>query len=167
MSNLEKSKKIKGIIIKIVIISLSFLFFWWLYEIYTKIEVIDSSKNSSQYVAQRAELTVEEAENTSKTISDTIEEANKAVVGISKIKNMGTSIFTNESSSTLGIGTGFLVSDNGYIVTNEHVSGEKYSTCYVTLESGKVYNGNVVWSDSNLDISIVKIIRIQKEEYKC
>ena len=88
---------------------------------------------------------------------DTIEEANKAVVGISKIKNMGTSIFTDGSSSSLGIGTGFIVSEDGYIVTNEHVSGEKLSNCYVTLENGKSFTGNVVWSDSNLDISIVKI----------
>ena len=79
------------------------------------------------------------------------------MVGISKIKNMGTSIFTNGSSSNLGIGTGFIVSKDGYIVTNEHVAGEKFSNCYVTLENGKSFTGNVVWSDSNLDISIVKI----------
>jgi S1-C subfamily serine protease len=49
------------------------------------------------------------------------------------------------------------VTENGYILTNEHVSGAKYSSCYVTLENGKNYNANVVWSDSDLDLSIIKI----------
>ena len=35
--------------------------------------------------------------------------------------------------------------------------GDKFSSCYVTLENGITYNGNVVWSDSDLDLSIVKI----------
>ena len=49
------------------------------------------------------------------------------------------------------------VSDNGYILTKEHVSGGKYSKCYVTLENGNTYDGTVVWSDSDLDLSITKI----------
>lgn len=45
----------------------------------------------------------------------------------------------------------------GYILTNQHVCGNKYSTCYVTLENGKLYSGNVVWADSAIDLAIVKI----------
>jgi len=37
------------------------------------------------------------------------------------------------------------------------VAGNKYSNCYVTLENGKTYNGNVVWNDEDLDLAIVKI----------
>ena len=55
------------------------------------------------------------------------------------------------------MGTGFIVSNDGYIVTNQHVSGEKNSTCYVTLENGKNYKASVVWSDTDLDLSIIKI----------
>ena len=42
-------------------------------------------------------------------------------------------------------------------MTNEHVSGGKFSNCYVTLESGNTYNGSVVWADSEIDLAIVKI----------
>ena len=157
MKNTGKLAKIKKIFLKLIIIIFLVLIFWWLYGMYAKIEVSDNMQQNNEYTAEKTSLTIEEAEESSKTISDTIEEANKAVVGISKIKNMGTSIFTDGSSSSLGIGTGFIVSEDGYIVTNEHVSGEKFSNCYVTLENGKSYTGNVVWSDSNLDISIVKI----------
>ena len=90
-------------------------------------------------------------------VSDIVEETIKSVVGISKIKNSGTSIFGKTSVQQLGLGTGVVISENGYILTNEHVSGARYSTCYITLENGDIYNGNVVWSDSNLDVAIVKI----------
>lgn len=36
------------------------------------------------------------------------------------------------------------------------MAGDKFSTCYITLEDGKIYNGSVVWSDSDLDLAIVK-----------
>lgn len=62
-----------------------------------------------------------------------------------------------DGSSKLGLGTGLIVTDNGYILTNAHVSGEKYSTCYVTLETGEVFTGNVVWSDMDVDLAILKI----------
>lgn len=52
---------------------------------------------------------------------------------------------------------GVIVTDNGYILTNHHVAGNKYSSCYVTLEDGKVYEGDVVWADENIDLAIVKI----------
>ena len=70
---------------------------------------------------------------------------------------MGSSIFTEDGIEKLGLGTGVIASSNGYIITNEHVSGDKYSSCYVTLENGNTYDANVVWSDATLDLSIVKI----------
>lgn len=129
-----------------------------IYEIITTNKQILTAKNNEieiQKIAQ--EISIDEKENEDEEISKIIEETLKAVVGISKIKNSGTSIFVTDSVNKLGIGTGVIVSENGYIVTNEHVSGEKYSSCYVTLENGEVYNGTVIWSDSDLDMSIVKI----------
>ena len=90
-------------------------------------------------------------------ISNTIEKVNSAVVGVAKLRNIGSTIFLSDGVESLGLGTGFIVSDDGYILTNEHVSGSKYSSCYVTLEDGKTYTGSVVWSDNAIDISIVKI----------
>lgn len=52
---------------------------------------------------------------------------------------------------------GIIVSENGYILTNEHVSGIQNSTCYITMDEGKKYVGIVVWSNSDLDLAIVKI----------
>ena len=100
---------------------------------------------------------MEKEEEESRKIADVIEDTTEKVVGISKLKNTGNSIFLNNKEDELGLGTGFIVTQDGYIVSNSHVTGEKYSKCYVTLESGNNYEGTVVWADADLDLSIVKI----------
>lgn len=90
-------------------------------------------------------------------ISQMIENVSHSIVGISKIKSTGSTVFLSDATTQLGLGTGVIITDNGYILTNEHVSGGKYSTCYVTLENGNTYNGSVTWADSEIDLAIVKI----------
>ena len=103
------------------------------------------------------EQTVESEEEKSQTIADMLEETTRKVVGISKLKNAGSSIFSKNTETELGLGTGFVVTSDGYILSNEHVTGSKYSKCYITLENGANYEGTVVWSDSNIDLSLTKI----------
>ena len=100
---------------------------------------------------------MEEVEENSKNIADIIEKTTRKVVGISKLKNTGNSILSKSTETELGLGTGIIITENGYILSNEHVTGEKYSKCYITLENGINYDGTVMWSDSNLDLSITKI----------
>jgi len=91
----------------------------------------------------------------------------KALFGISKITTNDTGIFSINSVKTLSLGSGMIVSDNGYILTNEHVSGERYSKCYITIEGdSKEYPGTVVWSDSDIDLSIIKIEKLGLIEAK-
>jgi S1-C subfamily serine protease len=101
--------------------------------------------------------------NSSKTVDNrpdiNLEDITKCVVGISKLQNSTSSVFLNKE--TVGIGSGIILTDNGYILTNYHVSGNKYSNCYITLENGQVYNGMVVWTDSNIDLAIIKIDAVE------
>lgn len=119
---------------------------------YTDIDVYSTDENNN--VAVR--LSQNESKKEEQNITEVLESVTKSVVGISKIKNKGNSIFLNNSASDLGLGTGMIVSENGYILTNWHVAGNKYSNCYITLENGKSYNGSVAWADSDLDLAIVK-----------
>ncbi len=57
----------------------------------------------------------------------------------------------------VGNGSGFLVSSDGYIVTNRHVVDDKTATYTVTLNSGKKYPAKVIASDQVYDIAVVKI----------
>lgn len=95
-----------------------------------------------------------ESDNNRKNV---IQQATRSVVGISKIKDNGNTVFSSDGVNKMGIGSGIIVSESGYILTNEHVSGGKLSSCYITVEDGKKYSGRVVWSDSDLDLAIVKV----------
>lgn len=152
----SKNSKLKNILIIFAIIILTAILAIILYEMYEKINVYNYEENLSS-TATRTIQTVEEVKAESKQIADTIESVTSCVVGISKIKNAGSTIFLKDGVSNLGLGTGVIVSENGYILSNEHVTGSKYSNCYITLENGKTYTANVVWSDSTIDLSISKI----------
>ena len=147
-------KSLEIIVLIILIISFAVL----AYCVYVSFKFDKSTENSSY---KATELSTQVGANNvlkeNTDISNTIEKVNSAVVGVAKLRNIGSTIFLSDGVESLGLGTGFIVSDDGYILTNEHVSGSKYSSCYVTLEDGKTYTGSVVWSDNDIDISIVKI----------
>ena len=147
----SKLKKALGTMLLVVSVSAISIY---LYNIYINISIKNEQKNSGD-VGTAIRLSTETEKEVE--ISNTLEDVTKCIVGISKIKNNGDAIFEAEATEKLSLGTGIIISDNGYIVTNWHLAGNKYSSCYVTLEDGNVYNGNTVWADSNLDLAIVKI----------
>ncbi len=129
---------------------------YYLYYTYQTID-LSSEYKTSKLNTTVSKQTTEVVTETSSNIVEVLENVSKCVVGISKIKTHSNSIFSNNSATELGMGTGIVVSSNGYILSNCHVTGEKLSTCYVTLENGYTYDGTVVWSDSEMDLSITKI----------
>ena len=152
----QKNTLTKILIITILTVGIGILSFF-LYITYKNIEIDSQDYAVTKTLSTGNAQTVENVNEDSKNVADIIEDTTKKVVGISKLKNAGSSIFSKSQESELGLGTGFIVTENGYIVSNAHVTGEKYSKCYVTLENGMTYDGKVEWSDTNLDLSIVKI----------
>lgn len=55
-----------------------------------------------------------------------------------------------------GLGSGFIISPDGYILTNDHVAGNA-KEIKVTLTSGDKYNATLVGTDQVSDISLLKI----------
>lgn len=135
-----------------------------MYITYKNIEIDENKYTAEKLQSTIKEQTVEKAEENSKTVADIIEETTQKVVGISKLKNAGNSIFSKSTESELGLGTGIIVTENGYILSNEHVTGSEYSKCYITLENGENYEGTVLWSDTDIDLSITKI---EAKNLKC
>ena len=88
-------------------------------------------------------------------IENLIENSMYSIVGISKIKEKAISSFLN-NENVLGMGSGVVISQDGYILTNSHTTGGLYSTCYISLINGENYTGEVIWEDEILDIAILK-----------
>ena len=55
-----------------------------------------------------------------------------------------------------GLGSGFLISPDGYIVTNDHVAGNAKEIT-VTLTSGEKYKAELIGTDQVADIALLKI----------
>jgi serine protease Do len=55
-----------------------------------------------------------------------------------------------------GLGSGFLISADGYIVTNDHVAG-RASKVIVTMTDGREYDAKIIGSDPTSDIALLKI----------
>ena len=163
-----KKKKVKNYKKRIIITTIIALLLWitgfYIYITYENIEIDTTKYETTRLQSTTNEQTVESEEENSQKIADIIEETTRKVVGISKLKNTGSSIFSKSTETELGLGTGFIVTQDGYILSNEHVTGSKYSKCYITLENGNNYEGTVVWSDSDLDLSLTKI-NAQNLEY--
>ena len=140
----NKAKYIMKKMLKIFLIIFISIF---IYEFYIDLQTQESEADVSS--------TQKDSDVNSNSIEDVLENSFNSVVGISKLKDNGTSIFLMNASEDLGLGTGIIVSKNGYILTNQHVSGD--SSCYVTLPSGNTSKAKVIWSDKDLDLSIVKV----------
>lgn len=57
------------------------------------------------------------------------------------------------------IGSGFIISSDGLVVTNQHVIGSSPSTVHVTLTDGTRYQAEVVGSDELTDIALLRIVQ--------
>lgn len=55
------------------------------------------------------------------------------------------------------VGSGFIISADGLVVTNEHVASKSAKTIMVTLTDGNTYEAELLGSDELADLSLLKI----------
>lgn len=152
---MPKNNKNKGKFIFIILwIGLIGLIVYNLYTMYINIEIKNSNYETKKI--STSTNSEENVDNSDKMQENMLENVIKSVVGISRLTNAGGSILNNVSSEDLGLGTGIIVSEDGYILSNNHVTGDKFSTCYVTIDEN-TYKGTVVFNEPDLDLSIVKV----------
>ncbi len=104
-------------------------------------------------------------------ITNAVSRASPAIVGINviQIKRYTQDPFFNDSffryyfkpyeyeQKVKGLGSGFLISSDGYILTNEHVVHQA-TEIVVTMTDGKKYNAELVGSDQKYDVALLKIM---------
>ena len=94
--------------------------------------------------------------------------AEKAVHSVVHVKNVSVITYTDPWSSffygrnntqqyeQVGTGSGVIISEDGYIVTNNHVIKDA-KELEVTLNNNKAYKAKLIGTDSKMDIALLKI----------
>jgi S1-C subfamily serine protease len=77
---------------------------------------------------------------------------------VAKILPAVVSVFTsNLTGQSTSVGSGFIISHKGYIVTNKHVVGDSKAKYSVTFSTGEKKAAQIVYRDPTNDIAILKI----------
>jgi Do/DeqQ family serine protease len=107
---------------------------------------------------------------------DFTEAAEKAVHTVVHVKNVSYTSISNpmmeffygykgaQQQEQIGTGSGVIISEDGYIVTNNHVVKDA-SEIEITLNNKKSYKAKLVGTDSKMDIALLKITTEDKLPY--
>lgn len=107
---------------------------------------------------------------------DFTDAADKAVHSVVHVKNVSYRTVSNpimeffygyrggQQQEQVGTGSGVIISEDGYIVTNNHVVKDA-SDLEITLNNKKVYKAKLIGTDSKMDIALLKIDADEKLPY--
>jgi serine protease Do len=108
--------------------------------------------------------------------TDFTEAAEKTIHTVVHVKNVSRKTITNpileffygykggQSEEQVGTGSGVIISEDGYIVTNNHVIKDA-SEIEITLNNKKSYKAKLIGTDSKMDIALLKINADEKLPY--
>jgi len=69
----------------------------------------------------------------------------------------GDEMFGSRDRRSLSLGSGVIISSDGYIVTNNHVVGENMQTIKVTLPNKREVTGRLIGTDPGTDIALIRL----------
>jgi Do/DeqQ family serine protease len=107
---------------------------------------------------------------------DFTEAADKTIHTVVHVKNVSRTTVSNpileyfygyrgeQLQEQVGTGSGVIISEDGYIVTNNHVVKDA-SEIEITLNNKKSYKAKVIGTDSKMDIALLKIDADEKLPY--
>ena len=109
-------------------------------------------------------------------ILDFTEAAERTIHTVVHVKNVSRRTVSNpileyfygykggQSQEQVGTGSGVIISEDGYIVTNNHVI-KGASEIEITLNNKKTYQAKLIGTDSKMDIALLKIDATEKLPY--
>lgn len=153
-SNQKKPSKFKGFLTILLTVFITTV-------VIENILILMSSERIA-YSGQRLSVTPSVTYNNAQTQSQNnltyvIEEVKKAVVGIGFLKPDVEDVLKSDTAEKWGLGSGVIVSKNGYILTNQHLAQNVGKKINVTLHDGRTVQGKVMWTEENIDLAIIKI----------
>jgi len=87
---------------------------------------------------------------------EAISKASPSVINISSLKNIETRLFDGTRENGV-IGSGIIISNDGYIITNMHVIEGK-RLINVELDDGQVYKASLIGFDERSDLAVIKVV---------
>lgn len=164
----------------IVIITIIFALFGVIY-LSGKLNIINISGISesnqnvafAQFQSNKVKMNDDITSSRKNIITETVKNVSPAIVGINVIeireyKDPFFSFFDDPffqrffgnrgtySQEVKGLGSGYIISPDGYIVTNDHVAGNA-TKITITLTDGRQFDAKLIGTDSASDISLLKI----------
>ena len=136
-------RKTGATVLILMLIGLISIIAYNLYYMYKNIDIQNSNYKTEKIAVSTENVENVESVNDNLLIEDVLENTIQSVVGISRLKSSDGSILKNVSSEDLGLGTGVIVSENGYILSNSHVTGDRFSVCYVTIEENTYKHSSI------------------------
>ena len=118
-------------------------------------KVIPMPKNQNNVEYQKVPQVVIPKNGESNVVTLVAQKSSPAVVGVWTVE-VGMDYFLRPVQQQ-GVGSGFIVDPNGYILTNNHVANPKSKDIKVYLADGRSMKARALWSDPSLDMSILKI----------
>lgn len=117
-------------------------------ELRAQITELDSQKPIGQIEAMQTEV--------SSQITRVVEEVAPAVVTITAVIPGSMTYFGFRTSDSTSMGSGVIISEDGYILTNNHVisEGREY---YAELANGTVLQAQLISADSFSDLAVLKV----------
>jgi putative serine protease PepD len=111
----------------------------------------------SQTVVRQVTVTGAEqaAETTGLSVSEIYKNTYKGVVEITVTQNGQPTPFGGQQNQQ-ALGSGFVIDDQGHIVTNQHVV-DGATSIKVRLWDGKTYDATLVGSDASTDLAVIKV----------
>lgn len=120
----------------------------------TKVNLLDASPNMAIDYVTAAELTVNGVVHIN---TEGIVEYNQRAYDPFRELLFGNGSYNQKYRQPVkGAGSGVIISDNGYIVTNNHVI-EKADDIKVTLNNKKTYTAELIGTDPTTDLALLKI----------
>jgi Do/DeqQ family serine protease len=139
-------------------------------------------ENNGYFSANRASIVTDAPNSFGRNVGlsaeaiDFTEAADKTIHTVVHVKNVSRQTINNplmeffygfggqQSQEQVGTGSGVIISEDGYIVTNNHVV-KNASEIEITLNNKKSYPAKLIGTDSKMDIALLKITTDEKLPY--